>query len=50
MKTLEKLKREMDTARDVWADNWDAYEAARDAWVAEYVYHKKLKELEDEDT
>ena len=44
MKTLEELKQEMD-------DAWYAYEAA---WVAardaEYVYRKRLKELEDENT
>ena len=33
---------------NVWVAEYDAgWAAARDA---EYVYHKKLKELEDEDT
>ena len=42
MKTLEELRQEMGPA---WADWWDAVRAAaRDA------YHKKLREVESEDT
>ena len=56
MKTLEELQREMDiawaAARDAWAA---ARAAARDAdWAAaraaEYVYRKRLKEIENEDS
>ena len=59
MKTLKKLRQEMDdakadwAARDAWAAADDAaWDAASDAWdtyeAARVTYNKKLKELEDE--
>ena len=60
MKTLEELKQEMDAAWDARAAVYaaaargvadNAYEAAYDAWCdAANAYHKKLRELDDEDT
>jgi len=63
MKTLKELKREMDDARADWeaaydarlaalaAADWDAaFDAAWDAWCdARVAYHKRLKEVENED-
>jgi len=62
MKTLEELKQEWDTARDVaWAfedavetatraaewGTWRAEDAWDVVWDARNAYHKKLKETED---
>ena len=51
MKTLEELKKEMDTANTAWNAYIAAFEAAYAAWCdAANAYNKKLKEEADEDT